>query len=321
MKLYSNGVLIMEECEELLPEYFGFVKGLVDSPDLSLNISRELLQHDRQLSAIAANLKKKIQAELLKMLQNQREKYESFYAAFAQPLKFGVYDMYGMNKDFLKDLLLYTSSKSLKLVTLKEYVDAMAEGQKYIYYAAGDSLAHVLNLPQIEQIKSKGYDILCMTDDVDEFAVRILEAYGEKPFKSASDPDLELSSEEEKKAIAEKQESSKELLEKIKADLEGKVKDVRLSDRLTKSLACLNGEGVSVEMYKVLKAMPNAGDVPMELVLELNPEHPVFKKMETLSEEELKEYAQLVYEQALLLAGLPLSDPNAFAEAMCRLMV
>ena len=322
LKLYSNGVMIMDSCEELLPDYFGFVKGLVDSPDLSLNISRELLQHDRQLKQIASNIKKKIQSELLRLLENEREKYETFYKAFAQPIKYGVYDMYGMNKDFLKDLLLYTSAKEEKLVSLKEYTEKMPEDQKFIYYAAGDSLSHVLSLPQAERIRDKGYDMLCMTDDVDEFAVRILESYNEKPFKSASDSDLGLASDEEKKAMEEKKEESKGVLEKLGEALQGKVEKVVLSDRLTKSAVCLNSEdgGVTVEMYKVLKSMPNAGDIPMKFVLELNPEHPVFAKLSGLDEEGLKLYASLLYQQALLMAGLPLEDPAAFSEAVCKLM-
>ena len=321
LKLYSSGVMIMDACEDLLPDYFGFVKGLVDSPDLSLNISRELLQHDRQLKAIANNLKKKIQSELKKLLDSDREKYEIFYKAFAQSIKFGVYDQYGMNADFLKDLLLYHSAREQKLITLHEYVAAMAEGQSFIYYAAGDSLAHALSLPQAELIREKGYDMLCLTEDVDEFAIRILNEYEQKPFKAATDPDLGLSSEEEKAAMAEKAESSKALLEKLQADLEGKVSEVKLSDRLTKSVACLNGrEGMSVEMYKVLSSMPGAEKVPMEFVLELNPRHPVFEKLSTLGDEDRKQYALLLYEQARLMAGLPLEDPAAFSERVCKLM-
>ena len=321
LKLYSSGVMIMDACEDLLPDYFGFVKGLVDSPDLSLNISRELLQHDRQLKAIANNLKKKIQSELKKLLDSDREKYETFYKAFAQSIKFGVYDQYGMNADFLKDLLLYHSAREQKLITLHEYVAAMAEGQSFIYYAAGDSLAHALSLPQAELIREKGYDMLCLTEDVDEFAIRILNEYEQKPFKAATDPDLGLSSDEEKAAMAEKAESSKALLEKLQADLEGKVAEVKLSDRLTKSVACLNGrEGMSVEMYKVLSSMPGAEKVPMEFVLELNPRHPVFEKLSTLADEDRKQYALLLYEQARLMAGLPLEDPAAFSERVCKLM-
>lgn len=321
LKLYSNGVMIMDKCEELLPEYFGFVQGLVDSPDLSLNISREMLQHDRQLSAIANNLKKKIQAELLKMLNNDRDKYETFYKAFAQPIKYGVYDMYGMNKDFLKDLLLYYSAKEEKLISLKEYVEKMPEEQKYIYYAAGDSLTHVLHMPQTEQIREKGYDMLCMVDDVDEFAIRILDSYEGKAFKSASDEDLELSTEEEKKAMEEKQEESRDLLTRMEKALEGKVKEVRLSDRLKSSAACLNTDGaLSIEMYKVLKNTPNGSELPASFVLELNPEHPVFAKLSTLSEEELETYASLLYDQSLLMAGLPLDNPAAFCQQVWKLM-
>lgn len=315
LKLYSNGVMIMDKCEELLAEFFGFAVGLVDSPDLSLNISRELLQHDRQLTAIANNIKKKLQGELLRLLSTDRERYEQFYKAFAKTIKYGVYDMYGMNKDFLQDLLMYYSLKEQKLITLKEYVDKMGTEQKYIYYAAGDSLNAVLSLPQIEQIKSKGFDILCMTDEVDEFAIRILYQYAEKPFKSASDEDLELATDEEKKEFEAKQEQSKELLERIKTALDGKVSQVKLSDRLKDSVACLNGDGgMSIEMYKVLASMPDAGELPMSFVLELNADHPIFSKLAALSDEELKDYAVLLYEQSRLLAGLPMDDPMHFCK-------
>ena len=321
IQLYSRHVFIMDKCKDLLPDYFSFVRGLVDSADLSLNISREMLQHDRQLKAIANNLKKKIQAELKRMLESDREKYETFYKAFGQSIKFGVYDQYGANADFLKDLLLFHSAREGKNVTLHEYVAAMKEDQKAIYYAAGDSLAHCLGLPQAELIREKGYDLLCLTDDVDEFALRVLMSFEEKPFKAATDEDLGLSSEEEKKAMEEKTAENKDLLEKLKEDLAGKVKEVKLSDRLTKSVACLNGEGgVSIEMYKTLTAMPNAGEIPMAFVLELNPEHPVFQKLATLSDSDRKEYAELLYQQARLMAGLPLEDPAAFSELVCKLM-
>ncbi|MBR3129788.1 MAG: molecular chaperone HtpG, partial [Clostridia bacterium] len=254
LKLYANGVMIMEQCEELLPEYFGFVKGLVDSPDLSLNISREMLQHDRQLSAIANNLKKKIQQELIRMLKDERDKYSEFFRSFGRTLKFGVYDNYGVNADFLKDTLLFHSRALEKEITLKEYADAMPEEQKNIYYAAGDNLAQVIKLPQTERVAEKGYDILCLTDDVDEFALRVMREYNEKPFMSVSDPSLDLASEDEKKAMEEKKTESKDLLERIKTALGDKVTKVQLTDRLKSTVACLTGEdGMSVEMYKVLR--------------------------------------------------------------------
>ena len=321
LRLYANGVMIMEHCEELLPEYFNFVQGLVDSPDLSLNISREMLQHDRQLSAIANNLKKKILAELLRMQREERAAYEDFFKAFGRTLKFGVYDQFGMNKEFLKDTLLFYSRKEDKLVTLKEYVDAMPEAQKDIYYAAGDTLAQVKKLPQAERVADKGFDILCLVEDVDEFALRILESYQEKPFKSVSDPGLDLNTEEEKKEMQEKAEAAKPLLERIKTALGDKVLDVRLTDRLKNAAACLSGEeGMSVEMYKVLRQMPNGATIPMTFHLDLNPDHPVYAKLGDLDDDTLKEYAELLLAQAKLVAGLPLDDPAAFAEAVCRLM-
>ena len=304
LKLYANGVMIMEQCEELLPEYFGFVKGLVDSPDLSLNISREMLQHDRQLSAIANNLKKKIQQELIRMLKDERDKYSEFFRSFGRTLKFGVYDNYGVNADFLKDTLLFHSRALEKEITLKEYADAMPEEQKNIYYAAGDNLAQVIKLPQTERVAEKGYDILCLTDDVDEFALRVMREYNEKPFMSVSDPSLDLASEDEKKAMEEKKTESKDLLERIKTALGDKVTKVQLTDRLKSTVACLTGEdGMSVEMYKVLRQMPNGDTVPMTFTLELNPDHPLFAKLGTLDDEQLKDYAELILAQAKLMAG------------------
>ena len=321
LRLYANGVLIMEHCEELLPEYFNFVQGLVDSPDLSLNISREMLQHDRQLSAIANNLKKKILAELLRMQREEREAYETFYKAFGRTLKFGVYDKFGANKDFLKDTLLFFSRKEDKLVTLKEYVDAMPEAQKHIYYAAGDTLAQVKKLPQAERVADAGYDILCLTEDVDEFALRVLESYQEKPFRSVSDPDPDLSTEEQKKEFEARAEEEKPLLARIKTALGDKVRDVKLTDRLKSAAACLAGdEGMSVEMYKVLRSLPNGKSLPITFTLELNPDHPVYAKLSGLDDDKLREYAELLLAQATLVAGLPLDDPAAFAEAVLKLM-
>jgi molecular chaperone HtpG len=321
LRLYANGVLIMDHCEELLPEYFNFVQGLVDSPDLSLNISRELLQHDRQLSAIANNLKKKILQELLRMQREERESYEAFFKSFGRTLKFGVYDQFGANKDFLKDTLLFWSRKEDKLVTLKEYVDAMPEAQKHIYYAAGDTLNQVKKLPQAERVADMGYDILCLTEDVDEFALRVLESYQEKPFKSVSDPDLDLFTEEQKKALETRAEEEKPLLARIKTALGDKVRDVQLTDRLKSAAACLAGdEGMSVEMYKVLRQLPNGKSLPMTFTLELNPDHPVYAKLAELPDDKLKEYAELLLAQATLVAGLPLDDPAAFAESVLKLM-
>ena len=322
LQLYSSGVMIMEKCEELLPDYFGFVKGLVDSADLSLNISREMLQHDRQLRTIALNLKKRIKAELEKLLQNQREKYEVFYSAFALPIKYGLYSDYGANKEFLQDLVLFWSAEQDRLITLQEYVDAMPEGQQYIYYACGDNIDRVLKLPQTELVRDKGYDILCMTDDVDEFAVKMLGTFSEKPFMSVADNDLDIASEEEKQAVEEKLEQSKGLMERIKAALDEKVKLVRLTTRLKSSPVCLSSEGpVSIEMEKVLKSMSVQGEAKAERILELNPDHPVFAALQAIEDEDkLRAYAELLYNQALLIEGLPIEDPVAFSNSICELM-
>ncbi len=324
LQLYSSGVLIMDKCADLLPDYFGFVSGLVDSSDLSLNISRELLQHNRQLKTIAVTLKKRIKSELLKLLENDREKYETFYKSFRLPIKYGLYADYGMNKDFLSDLVLYHSLSENKLVSLKEYVEHMKEGQKYIYYVCGETVDRAVKLPQTERVREQGYDILCMTDDVDEFAVRMLGAFQEKTFKSVSDADLELTSDEEKHAAEEAQKTHKDLLEALKAALGDRVKDVRLSDRLKSSPVCLTSGGpLSIEMEKVLSAMPvSDGSIKAERVLEINPSHPVFAALSELpvGDERLARYADLLYNQALLIEGLPIEDPVAFSNEICELM-
>ena len=325
LQLYSSGVLIMEKCADLLPDYFGFVSGLVDSSDLSLNISRELLQHDRQLKTIAVTLKKRIKTELKKLLDNDREKYESFYKNFKLAIKYGLYSDYGMNKDFLSDLVLYHSAAENKLVTLKEYVDAMKEDQKHIYYVCAETVERAMKLPQTERVREQGYDILCMTDDVDEFSVRMLTSYMEKTFKSVSDADLNLVSDEEKRAQERAQEEHKDILTALKTALSGKVKDVRLSDRLKSSPVCLTSDGpLSIEMEKVLASMPvSDGTVKAERVLEINPAHPVFAAIAKLgtSDERVGKYANLLYDQALLIEGLPIEDPVAFSNAICELMV
>ncbi len=321
LALYSNSVMIMENCEDLLPDYFGFVKGLVDSPDFSLNISREILQHDAQLKFIAQNLEKKIKAELEKLLKNDREKYEKFYKAFGLTLKYGMYENYGANKDTLKDLIMFYSVKQGKNVTLKEYVEAMETEQKEIYYACGESNEKIAKLPQTELVFSKGYDILCFTEDIDEFAIKILNEYEGKTFKSVSDKDLDLSSEEEKKVNQKKTEESKNILEKVKKALGEKVKDVRLSFRLKSSAVCLTTDGpLSIEMEKVLNNMPNQEGIKADRVLEINPEHPVLKALENADEEKLEVYAKLLYDQALLIEGLPIDDPVEFSNNICLLM-
>jgi molecular chaperone HtpG len=317
--------MIMEKCADLLPDYFGFVTGLVDSSDLSLNISRELLQHDRQLKTIAVTLKKRIKSELLKLLENDREKYEAFYKSFRLPIKYGLYADYGMNKEFLSDLVLFHSANEDKLVSLKEYVDGMKEDQKNIYYVCAESVSRAMKLPQTERVRDQGYDILCMTDDVDEFAVRMLGTFMEKPFKSVSDADLDLVSDEEKHAAEEAQKAHKDLLTALKEALGDKVKDVRLSDRLKSSPVCLTSDGpLSIEMEKVLATMPvSDGSVKAERVLEINPAHPVFQVLSGLSSDDARiaKYAGLLYDQALLIEGLPLEDPVAFSNGICELMV
>ena len=321
LALYSNSVMIMENCEDLLPDYFGFVKGLVDSPDFSLNISREILQHDAQLKFIAENLKKKIKAELEKLLKNDREKYEKFFKSFGMTLKYGMYENYGANKDLLKDLILFYSVKQGKQITLKEYVEAMGEEQKDIYYACGESNEKIAKLPQTELVYDKGYDILCFTEDIDEFAIKMLNEYEGKQFKSVSDKDLNLETEEEKKENEKKANDSKNTLEKVKTALGDKVKDVRLSFRLKSSAVCLTADGpLSIEMEKVLNNMPNQEGIKADRVLEINPDHPVFKALEGADEEKLSVYANLLYNQALLIEGLPIDDPVEFSNSICYLM-
>ncbi len=324
LQLYSNGVMIMDKCADLLPDYFSFVRGLVDSQDLSLNISREMLQHDRQLKMIATRLEKKIKSELESMLANEREKYEEFFKNFGLQLKYGIYQDYGMHKDVLQDLLLFYSSSEKKVVTLKEYVSRMKEEQKFIYYACGESIARIEQLPQTEALKDKGYEILYLTDDVDEFAIRMLMKYDEKEFKSVSADDLGLETEEEKKEAAKKVEENKDLLNFMKDALDGKVKQVILSQKLKTHPVCLSTDGaISMEMEKVLNAMPASEKVTAQRVLEINTNHPVFQKLCDLyanDQETLKQYASMLYSQALLIEGVAIDDPVAFSNQICSLM-
>lgn len=331
LQLYASGVLIMDRCADLLPDHFSFVKGIVDSQDLSLNISREMLQKDSQLRLIRTSLEKKIKSELAAMKNNEREKYEEFWGHFGRQLKFGCYEGYGMNSDLLKDLLLFYSAKEKKLVTLEEYVAAMPEEQKFIYYASGDSADRLAKLPAAELVLDKGYDLLLLTEDVDEFCLQILRKYGEKDkekeFKNVSSGELGLESEEEKKAAEAESEAAKPLFEAMQKALEGKVKAVRLSTRLKSHPVCLSSEGpLSIEMEKVLSAMPNPdGPAPKsEKVLELNGSHPVFEVLKAAQEtgdtEKLNKYSALLYDQALLIEGLPIEDPVAYAQAVCELM-
>ena len=324
LQLYSNGVLIMERCADLLPDHFSFERGLVDSEDLSMKISREMLQHDRQLKVIAKSLEKKIKNELAKLLSNDREKYEEFYKSFGLQLKFGVYNGYGANKELLKDLLLFYSSSEQKLVTLAEYASRMKEDQKVIYYACGETNARIDHLPQTELVKDKGYEILYFTDDVDEFAIQMLMDYDGKQFKSVASDDLDLDTEEEKKQLEQQSEENKDLFAAMKEALGDKVKEVRLSNRLKSHPVCLaNGGRISIEMEKVLNTMPNDNKVKAEKVLEINASHPIFETLKSLyaeNREKLKSYTELLYAQALLIEGLSVEDPVAFSNQICDLM-
>jgi len=323
LQLYANGVLIMERCPDLLPDHFSFVKGLVDSQDLSLNISREMLQQDRQLKLIAQRIEKKIKNELSSMLENDRENYEKFFKNFGLQLKYGLYSDFGMHKDVLKDLILFYSSTEKKLVTLSEYAGRMKEDQKFIYYACGESVEKIDKLPQTEVVRDKGYEILYCTDDIDEFALRMLHEYGGKEFKSVSSGDLgfETSEESDNKV---KEEENKSLFENMAKALEGKVKAVRLSKRLKTHPVCISTEGaLSLEMEKILNAMPTENKVKAERILEINESHPIFPVLVRLNDEnpeKLKDYAQLLYTQALLIEGLPIDDPVDFTNKICSLM-
>ncbi|ALC88591.1 chaperone protein HtpG [Bacillus sp. FJAT-18017] len=325
LELYSNGVLIMDKCADLLPDHFGFIKGMVDSEDLSLNISREMLQHDRQLKLIAKNISKKIKSELLSLLKDDREKYETFYKSFGRQLKFGVYNDFGAHKETLQDLLMFYSSKEKKLVTLDEYVSRMPEDQKYIYYAAGESIERIEKLPQAELVSEKGYEMLYFTEDIDEFAIRMLMNYKEKEFKSVASGDLGIESEEEKKEAETEAQENKELFDAMKDVLGGKVKDVRVSKRLKSHPVCLTAEGeLTIEMEKILRSMPNSQDVKAEKVLEINPNHEVFTSLKDAlanDREKLGLYTNLLYNQALLIEGLPIQDPVEFTNDICKIMV
>ncbi len=325
LQLYASGVLIMEKCADLLPDHFSFVKGIVDSQDLSLNISREMLQKDSQLRLIRNSLEKKIKNELNAMKNNEREKYEEFWKNFGRQLKFGCYNDYGAHSELLKDLLLFYSAREKKLVTLEEYVQKMGEEQKCIYYAAGENVEQLAKLPAAELVLDKGYDLLLLTEDVDEFCLQVLRSYQDKEFKNVNSGDLGLETEEEKKAAEAAAEENKDLFEDLQKALEGKVKAVKLSTRLKSHPVCLSSEGpLSLEMEKVLNAVPNSQKVQSERVLELNGSHPVFEALKAAKaagdEEKLKKYAYLLYNQALLIEGMPVEDPLAYADAVCELM-
>ena len=324
LQLYSSGVLIMENCADLLPEHFRFVRGVVDSQDLSLNISREMLQHDRQLKIIANNLEKKIKAELVRMEKDDREKYEKFFAAFGRQLKYGVVADYGTHKDLLQELLLFWSSKENKLVTLQEYVDAMPEDQKFIYFAAGESRSRLQQLPQAEPVQEKGYDILFFTDEVDEFVAQTLMKVGEKEFRNVAADDLGLQTEEEKKAAEETETEAKDVLDFLKETLGEKVKEVRLSKALKSHPVCLAPDaGMSFEMEKYMKRVNPDFAYEAGRILEINAGHPVFTALRSAMEsdpEKAKKYARLLYSQALLMADLPLENPTEYTDLVCSLM-
>lgn len=332
LQLYSSGVMIMDHCEDLLPDYFSFVKGLVDSPDLSLNISREMLQQDRQLKAIAQRLEKKISSTLLEMQEKDRESYDKMFEAFGMQLKYGVYDQYGVHKDKLKDFIEFYSSTTDELATFKEYVSRMRDDQKYIYYATGESKEKIAKMPQMDLFKEKGYEVLYCTDEIDEFALKILQNYDDKEFKSISDKDLGFEmSDEEKKAQEEKQEEAKDVLTAVKEALGDKVASVILSTRLKDHPVCFaSGDGLSLEMEKVLKAQAEitgnkeVGAIKADKILELNGDHPFFAALKVAvdsdNKEKVSDYAQLLYDQALIIEGLPIDDPVAFSNRICNLM-
>lgn len=325
LALYSNGVLIMDKCPDLLPDYFSFVRGLVDSADLSLNISREVLQHDHQLKLIARTIEKKIKNELTKMLNNEREAYEEFYKSFGVQLKFGIYNEFGAHKDSLKDLIMFYSSTGKKLVTLSEYVSGMKEGQDKIYYACGDSVEKIDMLPQIDALKEKGYEVLYCTDNVDEFALKMLDEYDGRKFANVCAEEIDLSTEDEKKQLEEQNESGKDMLEEMKNILSGAVQSVKFTNRLKNYPACLSSEGnISVEMEKILNSMPTDNKVKADIVLELNASHPVAEKLKTLYTEDkdsFNKFTKLLYDQARLVGGMTIENPSEFVNMISELMV
>ena len=320
LALYSNGVMIMEKCSDLLPDYFSFVKGVVDSSDLSLNISRELLQESKSLKLIAKNIESKIRKELLSMMKDDRETYISFFKTFGIQIKYGVYNNFGVDKDKLKDLVMFYSSKHEKLITLEEYVSELKEGQEAIYYASGASISKIDSLPQVEQVKDKDFDILYLTDYVDEFCITALQEFNGIKFVNVSDGNLDLESDEEKKAIKEINDDNSELLDKMK-DIVKDVKEVRFSNKLKKHPVCLTTKGdVSIEMQKVFDAMPNEMGIKAETVLEINEKHPIATKLKELyksDKDEFENYTKILYSEARLIAGLPIDDPTEISKLIC----
>ena len=328
LQLYSGGVLIMDKCADLLPDCFSFVKGLVDSPDLSLNVSRELLQHDYQLKLIAKNIEKKITQELAKIIKNEREKYEKFYDVFGVQLKYGVYANYGAEKDSLKDLLLFRSSNEKKYVSLKEYTERMKEEQKSIYYASGETVDKIDMLPQVEAVKEKGFEVLYLTDNVDEFSLQMLMNYNEKPFVNVLSDNLDIATDEEKDELKKQNEDAKELFEEMKKAIGDSVHEVRFTNRLNNHPVCLSSDGaISIEMEKVLNSMPNAmpdgQKVKAQVVLEINADHPIAKKLKELyvsDKAKLGDYAKMLYDGARLIGGMTVENPTELTNMICKLM-
>ncbi len=324
LQLYSSGVLIMDKCGDLLPDYFSFVKGLVDSADLSLNISREMLQHDHQLKLIAKSIEKSIKSELKKLLNNSREEYEKLWKAFGIQIKFGVYDNYGRDKDAVVDLLMFTSSAEKKLTTLDEYVSRMKDDQKYIYYAAGDNVNQIEALPQTELLRDKGYEILYLTDNVDEFALKVLMRHGDKEFRSVSEGDLGIDTEEQKEETKKLAEDNKDMLALISEALGGKIREAKISDKLKSHPVCISSTGhISLEMEKILNQNPQTEKVTSEKILEINPNHKIFGTMQKLytdNKDKFKDYASILYDQALLIEGMQIEDPVEFSNKICALM-
>ena len=314
----------MDKCKELLPDYLRFIKGIVDSSDLSLNISREMLQHDKQLSKIATNLEKKVVKHLQELQNDEPEVYKEFFEALGINIKFGIYNSYGEKNDLLKNLLMYKSLNTDTLISLEDYVREMKEGQKYIYFAAADSKDALLAMPQMDAIKNKEYDVLLLTDDVDEFVLKVLQKYNDFEFKSINQGDLDLLSDEEKENAKKLTEEKQPLLDKIAKSLNGKVKQVVISNRLTDSPICLvSGDGISFEMEKTLSSLPNGSDIKAERILELNANHPIFNVLENIQDDEdkLTDYTNVLLNQALLLEGFKVENPNEFIEKMCKIMI
>jgi molecular chaperone HtpG len=325
LQLYSKGVFIQDKNKDLIPDHFKFVKGLVDSADLSLNISRELLQQNRQVKKIASHLEKKIKSELESMLKNEREQYIEFYEAYKNTLKYGMYDQFGIHKDTLKDLIMFKTSQSDDYVTFKEYIERKPEDQKAIYYATGKSKQSILNLPQMDMMKDKGYEVLLFTDEIDEFMIQILNSYDEVPFKSVQQGEADFVDDTKKEDLKVKEKEHKDILKALKKALKDKVKDVKLTARLKDSPVCLvSGEGLSLEMEKILKSMPNQQEIKAEKILEINPDHDLFKAVESVYQKDgnkIDEYASLLYHQAMLIEGLPIEDPTEFSNNLVKLMI